>query len=209
MGNAKGFTAGRSQPMGPKLSDTIYKEIIMMKFEVVGLATLCFALTLPVLAQGPEGRRGGFGPGAGVSDGERTGPGGRNPIDRLEAALELTPSQVASAEVLFERRQATQEEFRGPLSSTREAHRAATDSGDPTAIGNSVLAQRELQEKLRAINEEFMAQFRSLLTLEQQGKLDSIKAFRRVSSGRGDGSGRSGRPQGRRGGDFPRPRGGR
>ena len=92
-----------------------------MKFKIIGLATLCFALVLPVLAQGPRGRRGGFDPPEGVSDGERSGPGEGNPLDRLEAALGLTPSQVASAEALFERRQATQEEFRDPLSSTREA----------------------------------------------------------------------------------------
>jgi hypothetical protein len=183
-----------------------------MKFKIVGLATLCFALALPVLAQGPRGRRGGFGPPEGVSDGERTGPGEGNPLDRLEAALELTPSQVASAEALFERRQAIQEEFRGQLSSTREALRAATESGAPTTIGNAVLAQRELQEQLRAINEEFMAEFRSLLTLDQQEKLDSIEAFRGGAFERGGRvryRGRGGGPQGRRGGNPPRPRPGR
>ena len=180
-----------------------------MKFKIIGLAALCFALALPVLAQGPRGRRGGFGPSEGVSDGERTGPGEGNPLGRLEAALELTPSQVASAEALFERRQATQEEFRSELSSTREALRAATDSGDPTTIGNAVLAQRELQEQVRAINEEFMAEFRSLLTLDQQEKLDSIEAFRGGASERGGGAGPGDRPQGRRGGNPQRPRSGR
>jgi hypothetical protein len=180
-----------------------------MKFKIIGLATLCFALVLPVLAQGPRGRRGDFGPPEGVSDGERTGPGEGNPLDRLGAALELTPSQVASAEALFERRQATQEEFQNQLSSTREALRAATDSGDPTTIRNAVLAQRELQEQLRADNEESMAEFRSLLTLDQQEKLDSIEAFRSGASGREDRAGRRDGPQGRRGGDSPRPRPGR
>ena len=117
-----------------------------MNFKVIGLTTLCFALALPVLAQGPRGRRGDFDPPEGVSDGERRGGGERNPLDRLTTALELTPSQVDSAEALFEQRQATQEAFQVQISSAREALRAATDSGDPTVIGNAVLAQRELQD---------------------------------------------------------------
>ncbi len=74
-----------------------------MRFKVIGLVTLCCAVALPVLGQGPRGRRGDFGPPEGVIDGERRGGGDRNPLSRLEEALELTPSQVASAEALFER----------------------------------------------------------------------------------------------------------
>lgn len=186
----------------------------MMKLKVIAITAMCLAVAAPGIGQG---RRGSFGtptPLPGVSDrGERPGDfpgaGDRNPLDRLEGALDLSPSQVASLEVLVEQRQTAQEGFRQPMELAREAFQAAVDSGDPTAIGNAFLAQRELSEQLRAINEEFMAAFRSLLTLEQQEKLDSIEAFSRGSSGRGDGSGRSGRPQGRRDGDFPRPRGGR
>ena len=170
-----------------------------MNSKVIGLTTLCLALALPLLAQGPRGSRERFGPPAGAHDGERTGSGERNPLGRLEEALALTPSQVASAEALFERHRAELEAFQTRTSSTRDAQMAAMDSGDPTAIGNAVLAARELRAERRAINEDFMAEFRSLLTLSQGDAFDAIKAFNRGALGRGDGprEGRDGR--GRRG----------
>ena len=180
-----------------------------MKFKVIGLTTLCLALALPLLAQGPRGNRGGFGPPAGARDGERTGPGERNPLSRLEEALELTPSQVASAEALFEQGQATRQAFQDQTRASRDALRAAIDSEDPTAIGNAVLARRELQQQQRAIHEEVMAEFRNLLTLSQREAFDGIEAFNRGAFDRGDGpgGGRSGR--GGRGGDRQGPGGGR
>ena len=83
-----------------------------MNSKVIGLTTLCLALALPLLAQGPRGSRERFGPPAGAHDGERTGSGERNPLGRLEEALALTPSQVASAEALFERHRPNWRHFR-------------------------------------------------------------------------------------------------
>lgn len=172
-----------------------------MNSKIIGLVTLCFALALPVLGQGPRGRRDGSGPSAGVTDGERTRQGERNPLGRLQEALDLTPSQVASLESLFEQRQAAQQGFQGQLRASREALRAARESGDPTAIGNAVLAQEELQDQLRQISEEFMTQFRNLLTLNQQEILDGIEAFGGGTFDRGSGSrgGRGSVPRARQG----------
>ncbi len=85
--------------------------------------------------------------------------------------------------------------------------RAAMDSGDPTAIGNAVLAGRALRDQQRAIHEEFMAEFRTILTLAQEESLDSIEAFNRGRSGRDGGRGGGGRGGGR--GNPTRPRAGR
>ncbi len=176
-----------------------------MKLRVIAIATLCLAVTAPVIGQG---RRGGFGnptPLPGVSDrgarrGDFPGAGERNPLGRLQEALDLSPFQITSLEALLEDRQADQEILRDPIDLAREAFRTAVESGDPTAIGNAFLAQRGLQDQVRAINEAFMADFRDLLTLDQRETLDSIRAFSGGDLGRGFGS------RGGRSGDFPRPR---
>ena len=139
-----------------------------MNFKAIGLVTLSLALAFPVFAQGPRGRRGGPGgpPPGGFEQGQRPGASDGNRLDRLTEALDLTASQVASLEALTEQRQSAQEGYREQMQEAQEAFRAAAESGDATAIGNAFLARKALQEEARAINEEFMAQFRSLLTLD-------------------------------------------
>ena len=178
-----------------------------MKLRVIGLATLCLALVMPVLGQGQRGRRGGFGtptPLPGVDDRaarerEFPGQGERDPLGRLEEVLDLTASQLASLEPLVADRDARLQTLTEQARESREVVRTAIEGGDPATIGNAVLAQKALQDQTRTVNEEFLTALRSLLTLDQQETLDTILA---LGLGRGRvseafGSGESGR-QGRR-----------
>ena len=168
-----------------------------MKLRIVAIATLCLAVTAPVIGQN---RRGGFGtptPLPGVDDrGARTGEfpgrgerGERNPLGPLPEALDLTESQIASLQALLEQRQIAQESFRGLMEAARQALQEAVESRDPTAIGNAFLAQRDLQEELQALNEKFMADFRLLLNFDQQELLDALETFGRGGFGGGLGLG--------------------
>ena len=160
----------------------------MMNFRAIAIATLCLAVAAPVMGQG---RRGGFGtptPLPGVDDrgartGEFPGRGERNPLGPLPEALDLTESQIASLQALLEQRQIAQEGFRSQMEAARQAFQEAVESRDPTAIGNTFLAQRDLQEELQALNEQFMADFRLLLNFDQQELLDALEAFGRGGFG--------------------------
>jgi Spy/CpxP family protein refolding chaperone len=163
-----------------------------MNFKTTGLVTLCLVLAVPALGQGPWPRRGDApldGPG------ERPNGEGHDPLSRFSEALDLTPAQLASLAELAEEHQAALESSRALMMSTRETLQAALESGDPTQIGNAMLAQREVREQQRQMHEEFMGQFRNLLTLDQQETLDALESFR---GERGFGPRRGGR-----GGSFP------
>ena len=178
-----------------------------MKFKILGLLTLCGALVLPVLGQGRGPGRGG--PRAerfGQTEGNG-GPQGRDGLDRLTEALELTPAQVASLEVLFEQRQSVRESFRGQLRANHEALQAAIASGDPTAVGNAVLAGEDVKEQAKAAGEDFKTQFRNQLTIDQQNRLDAIEAMGRGGH-RGRGRGRFGLEGASQGGSDFGPGGG-
>ena len=152
-----------------------------MNLRVVGITTLCLAMTAPLIGQGRE-NWGAPTPLPGIQDGGARnrafpGPGERNPLGRIEDALDLTASQVASLEALVAERQAGQENVRQEMEASRTAFEAAVEARDATAIGTAFLARLDFQEELRRINEDYRTRFRSLLTVDQQGRLDALEAF--------------------------------
>ena len=188
-----------------------------MKIRALGLTTLCLALALTAVEQ--PGPRGGFqGPRGGDPEaregftGERED---RNPLGRLVTALDLNESHVGAAEALLAVRTEATEDIQQQLLASRESIPDLIAAGDPTPIGIAVLAQHALQEQLRAINEQFLADFNNLLTVTQQEQFASIREMGRGGelSGpagiEGPGGRRGGQDRGRRGGQDGGRGGGR
>ena len=124
-----------------------------MKIKALGLATLCLGLALTAMAQ--RGPRGGFqearGPGPEVRAGSSGERGDRNPLGRLVSALDLNEAQVAAVEALLAARIEATQAIQEQIQALRQSIPDLIAAGDPTPIGNSVLAQHALQEQLRAI----------------------------------------------------------
>jgi len=176
------------------------------------LAFLFTALAIPSFAQrGPRrpGGQGGFGGPieSGIESGEERGQRReRNPLGRLEEALELNAAQVASLQALVESNQATQEAIRTEVGQARESLQSLIDQGaSPTDIGNALLGIPAIQDQAKASREQFQTSLRNLLTADQQSKLDAIQAARGSGSELdGPGRGQRGR-RGRRGGPNSNP----
>ena len=172
------------------------------------LAVLLTALAIPSFAQrGPRrpGGQGGFGGQveSGLESGEERGPRRqRNPFGRLEEALELNAAQVASLQALVESNQATQGAIRTQVEQAREnLHTLIEQGASATDLGNALLGIHAIQDQAKASRDQFQTSLRNLLTAEQQGKLDAIKAAGGGQSGpdgdSGPGRGRRGRRGGR------------
>jgi hypothetical protein len=85
---------------------------------------------------------------------------------------------VAAEALLASRREATRA-LSEQLETGREGLDALIDSRDATAIGNAVLAQHDLGEQLRALNEQFLIDFSNLLTSTQQEQFSIIREMTR------------------------------
>jgi Spy/CpxP family protein refolding chaperone len=146
---------------------------------------LCFAATLvagaalAVHEHGPQLRHKG-------------GPGGMKHMAHMEEflgkALSLTDAQKAAAKKIHEETFAKAE----PLMKQRheqmkEIHALLDgDNPDATEIGQKMIASHATGEQLKALHEEAMARFSTLLNAEQ---LEKLKTFKEMHHGPGHGFG--------------------
>jgi Spy/CpxP family protein refolding chaperone len=124
---------------------------------------------------GPEemGPRFGMGMEPGMEPGSR-------PHQAMARALGLSDEQKAQLEKLRERQRPQHEALREKVRQNHDELRELLESGgaDPAAVGEIVLEGHRIHELARALREAQQAALRSLLTPEQQVKLDVLEALR-------------------------------
>jgi protein CpxP len=136
--------------------------------------------------------------GRGPADGER---GAQFRLQRMAKVLELTEAQQEQARSLFEQQRPKAEEARKAM---RE-HQAQVDelmaapNPDPTAVGDAVIALRQLREQHRADRDSVDEAFKAILTPEQLSKWEVVQAMRPGRGGPHRGA--RGSRRGWRGGD--------
>lgn len=116
--------------------------------------------------------------GAGAQPPAREGRGGGDPgIARL---LGLSEAQAAQVARVREEHRPRQQALRQKLAANRDEVRALleSDSPDATAVGETVLEGHRLERQARALRDREDAAVRSLLTPEQQVKLDALREMR-------------------------------
>jgi len=98
--------------------------------------------------------------------------GGRR-FERLQQTLNLTDIQMNGIRALQETRRAEMASLREEVQQKREALRQTLQANNPNPneVGNATIALKETREKMRDINQRFMAGFKALLTPEQLQKL--------------------------------------
>jgi len=122
-------------------------------------------------------------------------------LQRMAKVLELTEAQQEQARALFEQQRPNAEEARKAM---RE-HQAQVDellsapNPDPTAVGDAVIALRQLREQHKADRESLEEAFKAILTPEQLSKWEVVQAMRPERGGPHRGV--RGPRRGRRGGD--------
>ncbi|MEM1245404.1 MAG: Spy/CpxP family protein refolding chaperone [Acidobacteriota bacterium] len=123
---------------------------------------------------------------------------GRGGGERLAAFLELDESQQAEWQALREEHRASIEPLVADMKANRESLRdlLESDTADPTAVGELVLAGRDLRGEMKASREGLDASLAAVLTAEQQEKFEAFKAAAGERGPRG--RGRRG-PRGARG----------
>jgi Spy/CpxP family protein refolding chaperone len=107
--------------------------------------------------------------------------------------LDLTESQKADVKRIMESRKATFDSLHERMRSDWEALDAAAEAQSPntSAVGAAYLKVRSDREAFRAERKATMEQIRSVLTPEQQQKLDTMKQERKERFGsRGERRGR-------------------
>jgi Spy/CpxP family protein refolding chaperone len=126
------------------------------------------------------------------------GPGGPGPRDRefgrgrgpgphLAEALGLSDDQKAQVDALHARQRETMKPLMDAAHQAREAFHSAleTDGADPATVGQAALAMHAAEKNLRAAHEAAFQEMKSILTPEQQAKLEQVKEQR--GPGRGPG----------------------
>ncbi len=144
-------------------------------------------LTATVFAQGPAGPR----------------PGRGNPFGGLKNALGLTDAQVTAIDNLAQNEGTRLQAIRTDIQQKRQLLNTLLNaaSPNPTDVGNAAIALHAAEGKTAAERDYFLSQLKTLLTGDQQQKLDTLLA---ANGGRflpfpglgGPGfRGRGGRPQ--------------
>jgi periplasmic protein CpxP/Spy len=132
--------------------------------QLAPVAALLFTLGVTVASANDGGRHG------------KMGGFGMHGLSRLD----LTESQKTEVKRIMESRNATFETLRERIRADHEALDAIAESQSPNAaaVGNAYLKVRADREALRAEHKATMEQVRSVLTPEQQQKLDTMKQER-------------------------------
>jgi Spy/CpxP family protein refolding chaperone len=145
----------------------------MKKFVVALSALLLLGAAAVFAAQGVHGRDGrGF-----HKRGEMGRHGGHmGMVHHIVKALDLTESQKTAARQLHE-------EAAEKVKPLREQHREQmaevhelldTASPDPTVVGQKLIAAHSTRDQIKAVHEETMARFSTLLNAEQKAKLAEL-----------------------------------
>jgi Spy/CpxP family protein refolding chaperone len=119
---------------------------------------------------------------------------GARGTERVAKALNLTDAQKEQAKAIHEKYRASSEDFRSQMGALREQFKAAKEANN-TAELDKLKQQREA---LFAKNKETWTaernEFRSILTADQQAKLDQMRKSRR-GNGEGKRDSKSEKPQ--------------
>ncbi|HEX4956040.1 MAG TPA: periplasmic heavy metal sensor [Thermoanaerobaculia bacterium] len=153
-------------------------------------ATLTAVAAPPRPVQGP-----GQGQGQGPAAAEARGPHGGHLLRLAAHYLQLTDEQTTAARQIFEDARTAAQPLIEQLRTSRQQLRDLLDQANPdaAAVGQAVIAADATREQLRALREDATADFRALLTTEQQARLDAFLAAlhalrdRRGGPGEGDG----------------------
>jgi Spy/CpxP family protein refolding chaperone len=127
----------------------------------------------------------------------REGPPEGPPLGKAARVLELTEQQQEAARQIFEQRRPQMEALHEEMHENRKLLQEALESGhaDPTAVGELVIAGHALREEDHRLKEESKAALESLLTPEQQVKLEALEAMREDMGPRGPHPGPGGPPR--------------
>jgi periplasmic protein CpxP/Spy len=111
--------------------------------------------------------------GAGFGPGRPGGPG----LGRLAEELGLSDEQKSQLEALRTRQRGVLEPLMQSARQAHEAFRAAleTESPDATAVGQAAIAMNAAEKKVRAAHDAAFEEMKSILTPEQQKKLDETR----------------------------------
>jgi Spy/CpxP family protein refolding chaperone len=151
------------------------------------LLSLLLAAALPLAApRGPGGPPPG-GPGAGPGAGGPGGPPpagqpGSGPDEILKEALGFTDAQLTQLHTLLDARRSANEALRAQIEAAHRALRDAVEAAtpDPTAIGNALLAVRNIEKQNQTAQETFRTAFEALLTADQKAKIAEIEALQKA-----------------------------
>jgi periplasmic protein CpxP/Spy len=94
---------------------------------------------------------------------------------RIMQNLNLTDSQKQQARAIFEQTRETLKPVRAQLQKNAEAMRAARQTNDAAQIRSLAAQQGTLRGDVLAAQSDSQARFRSILTPEQQAKLDQMR----------------------------------
>jgi Spy/CpxP family protein refolding chaperone len=126
------------------------------------------ATTLAGTAAFAQGVKGNRARRAGVSGQLR----GRS-LERLQQRLNLSESQMNGVRALQETRRTEMQSLRQEMQPKRQALRQLLQqpNPNPTDVGNATLAMKENRERVREINQRFMAGVKGMLTPDQLQQL--------------------------------------
>jgi Spy/CpxP family protein refolding chaperone len=107
-------------------------------------------------------------------------------FDHLAKALALTDDQKAAAKPLQDELQAATQPLMAQMREQHQQIRAALDSGaDAATVGNLMIAAHANQQKMKEAHDKFIQGLSSILTPDQQKKLESMKQQRGAWRGHG------------------------
>ena len=152
---------------------------------------LAMGLATVLIAQPLEG--GGFG---------RRGSGGPGEHRRMARDLDLSQEQQQQVEGFAQEMRASVEPLMQQRRELRGQRQGALEAQDACALGEAELASHALRTQMKSARDAFKTNLESILSDEQQRKLEAMEAARAVG-GRGQRRGRHGlRPHGN---DFEPP----
>jgi len=108
-------------------------------------------------------------------------------IAKLKTYLALTDAQVTEIRSLLKKQQEAAFPLRQQIRNTNQELRTALDTPEPNpqAIGQLVIARRDLRKQMRAINARLTKAIETSLTPEQKQKFDQLRERRARRGGRG------------------------
>jgi len=108
-------------------------------------------------------------------------------IAKLKTYLALTDAQVTEIRSLLKKHQEAAFPLRQQIRNTNQELRTALDTPEPNpqAIGQLVIARRDLRKQMRAINARLTKAIETSLTPEQKQKFDQLRERRARRGGRG------------------------
>jgi Spy/CpxP family protein refolding chaperone len=121
------------------------------------------------------------GPNGGPGGPPPAGAPGGSPDDVLKEVLGLSDAQITQLHTLLDARRTANETLRTQIEAAQKALKDALDAAtpDPTAVGNALLAVRNLEKQIQAANDAFRTSFEALLTADQKAKLEAIETLQK------------------------------